>query len=542
MSQKLLFKFINADMQVSPDAYELIKTLTDKETICSSIITHIKGKGIDKKEMTILTKKTLEDFLKSENIAYIPQPTVDSSINTEKDIKINSEITSPEVETKTEPHETEGLEDENISAEIVNPEIRSKGLKVVNPNQTFDFEILQDTSKKSYTSGEISDMITYFNDRYQKLKKIITKRREYSEYTDIIDLDQVNGETKIICMIREYNYTKNGHKILTVEDETGTVKVLIHNSNEDLINEFESIVNDEVIGLSGIKKGELFIVNDFMKPGIPRSNPEKEMNFSAVFISDVHIGSQTFLHEVFNNFISWLNCEYGSDEQIEIAKDVKYLVIAGDIVDGIGIYPNQEDELEIKDVTQQYNEAARLLSQIREDIKIIIAPGNHDASRVAEPQPAVPEEYGKALYELTNVEFVSNPALISLDGIKTLIYHGRSFDDFAISIKGFSHQESDKIMKELLEKRHLAPIYGERTPLASELEDHLVIQEIPQIFHTGHVHINSYAKYNGIHLINSGTFQTQTEFQKIHNIEPTAGEVPVIHRGKFKLLKFKNDE
>ena len=39
-------------------------------------------------------------------------------------------------------------------------------------------------------------------------------------------------------------------------------------------------------------------------------------------------------------------------------------------------------------------------------------------------------------------------------------------------------------------------------------------------------------------LINSGTFQTQTEFQKIYNIEPTPAEVPVIHKGKYKHLKF----
>jgi DNA polymerase II small subunit len=104
--------------------------------------------------------------------------------------------------------------------------------------------------------------------------------------------------------------------------------------------------------------------------------------------------------------------------------------------------------------------------------------------------------------------------------------------------KGMSHQESDIIMEELLEKRHLAPIYGERTPLASEVEDHLVIEDIPDVFHTGHVHINAYKKYKGIHLINSGTFQSQTEFQKIYNIIPTCAQVPVLNQGSMKLLKF----
>jgi DNA polymerase II small subunit (EC 2.7.7.7) len=127
---------------------------------------------------------------------------------------------------------------------------------------------------------------------------------------------------------------------------------------------------------------------------------------------------------------------------------------------------------------------------------------------------------------------------VSLDGVKVLIYHGRSFDDMAMTVNHLSHEKSHLIMAELLEKRHLAPIYGERTPLAYEVEDHLVIDEIPHIFHAGHVHINAYKKYKGIHLINSGTFQSQTEFQKIYNIVPTCGQVPVLHKGDIKVLEF----
>jgi DNA polymerase II small subunit len=93
-------------------------------------------------------------------------------------------------------------------------------------------------------------------------------------------------------------------------------------------------------------------------------------------------------------------------------------------------------------------------------------------------------------------------------------------------------------MEEFLNIRHLAPIYGERTPLASELEDHLVIDEVPNVLHTGHVHINTYKNYKGIHLINSGTFQTQTEFQKIYNIVPTPAQVPILDNGEYKQLKF----
>ena len=148
-------------------------------------------------------------------------------------------------------------------------------------------------------------------------------------------------------------------------------------------------------------------------------------------------------------------------------------------------------------------------------------------------------KYAKSLYKLNNVEFLSNPSMVSLDGLEVLIYHGRGIDDMVMGSNDFSHERNDLVMKEFLRKRHLAPLYGERTPLASELEDHLVIDSVPDVLHTGHVHINTYANYKGIHCINSGTFQTQTEFQKIYNIVPTPAEVPIIDvGGNYKQLKF----
>lgn len=400
----------------------------------------------------------------------------------------------------------------------------------------FDFHVLKDASKKSYTSGDIKDFSAYFNDRYQKLRGILEKNPILKNSSSIKDIVNLENDLKIIGMVNSVRTTKNNHRIIEVEDDTGVTPVLVHKDNEKLFKLSEKIVNDEVIGVVGVRKGSLVIASEIINPGVPRKE-DKEMDFSAVFISDIHIGSSTFLEDAFKRFTSWINGDYGDEEQREIANDVRYLVVAGDIVDGIGVYPHQEEELTIKDIYGQYEEAARLLGDIN-DVKMVIAPGNHDACRLAEPQPALPEHYAPDLYKIKNTEFVSNPSVVSLDGINTLIYHGRSFDDFAMTIKGMSHERTDLIMKELLEKRHLAPIYGERTPLASEYEDHLVIEDIPDVFHTGHVHINAYKKYKGVHMINSGTFQSQTEFQKIYNIVPTCAEVPVLNRGTMKLLKF----
>lgn len=485
MSQDIISKFTEANILLNDRAYERIKNQENYIEFSDLFINHLIN---NKEDVFIITEEVLDKYL----------------INIADD-----------------------------SNHIIEKPSQSK----FQTGRLFDFKVIQDTSKRSYTNGEIKDFTTYFNSRYNKLKNILVKRHELKDYRPINRVVKSNDVIKIIGIVNEVNNTKNNHRIIEMEDETGTVNVLIHNENHQLFERAEKVVKDEILGIIGIKKDSLIIASDLIHPGVPRIDP-KIMDFGAVFISDVHVGSKTFLEDAFTRFINWINGNFGDKNQQEIANDVKYLVIAGDLVDGIGIYPHQEKELLIKDIYKQYEEVAMLLGQIREDIKIIISPGNHDAVRLAEPQPAILDSYAKPLYELKNAEFVSNPAIVSLDGISTLIYHGRSFDDMAMNIKGFSHQQSSLIMKELLEKRHLAPIYGERTPLASEYEDHMVIEEVPDIFHTGHVHINSYKNYKCVHMINSGTFQSQTEFQKIYNIIPTCAEVPVLYKGSFKLLKF----
>ena len=74
----------------------------------------------------------------------------------------------------------------------------------------------------------------------------------------------------------------------------------------------------------------------------------------------------------------YLNDCYASDW---LDDDINYLVIAGDVVDGIGIFPGQDKELAISDIYEQYEKAAQYLNAVPKHIKIIISPGNHDAVR-----------------------------------------------------------------------------------------------------------------------------------------------------------------
>ena len=605
MTAEILIKFARKGIILSPEAYQLIASSDNPLNLSSEIIVKLKSGNYsnDMVPVDVNTLKNMEGLnlklgrevqetktpQQKEEIKPLEekpkQPTIekpqsieDKKATTMETKPLDSEKPSIEtkpIEEKQGTIETKPKEIEKPVEEKPQPSIETKPKeKPKNPGYAsehvvkiedaevsedtklkykrnlteskvnFDkYKVLKDTSNKSYTSGEIGNLIEYFQNRYKKLSGILSKRPELRIWQKINEITEDQTDLNLIVMITDIRSTKNGHYLIEVEDDTGSLPILVSKDNDELLRAAKNLMKDEVIGViaqkrAGQSENQLAICQNLIDPGVPRM-PRKEVDFGTVFTSDIHIGSVTFLEDAFVRFTRWLNGDFGNEQQREMANNVKYMIVGGDIVDGIGVYPNQDKELAIKDITAQYDEAARLLGDIRSDIKIIITPGNHDASRVAEPQPAVPEKYAKSLYKLNNVEFLSNPSTVSLDGLEVLIYHGRGIDDMVMGSNDFSHERNDLVMKEFLNKRHLAPLYGERTPLASELEDHLVIDRVPDVLHTGHVHINTYTNHHGIHCINSGTFQTQTEFQKIYNIVPTPAEVPIIDvGGNYRQLKF----
>lgn len=559
MTDKILMKFAKKGINLSPEAYNLILEDENPTMLASSVIVKLKGRDYKPKDLisvSIDVINSIKEELGSNNIKKpvmnkikIEREPVEKPLTKKEKVDVKKEeITLQLKEKKKIIEEAKQIKEviseqkiANVSSETVE-DVKIKYERNMNKiDAVYDYKVIQDSSKKSYTSGEIEDMIAYFQNRYEKLSNILKRRPELKVTQKINEIDDnADQSLNMILMVKSIRTTKNGHKLIEFEDDTGSLPVLFSNKNEELFDEAEKLIRDEVIGVIADKqagKDNIAFGREIINPGVLRIK-EKPMDFGIVFLSDIHIGSLNFLEEEFNKFINWINCDYGSEEQRKVAEDIKYLLIDGDIVDGIGVYPNQEHDLAIKDIRLQYDEAARFLGKIRSDVKIIIAPGNHDASRIAEPQPAIPEEYAKSLYELDNVEFVSNPAVISCDGINILMYHGESFLEFQQGSNKFDQLKNEGIMEEMLNKRHLAPVYGEKTPLASELEDYLVIDEIPDILHTGHVHVNRYKKYQGVHLINSGTWQTQTDFQKIKNIIPTPGQVGIIHKNKYKQFNF----
>ena len=123
-----------------------------------------------------------------------------------------------------------------------------------------------------------------------------------------------------------------------------------------------------------------------------------------------------------------------------------------------------------------------------------------------------------------------------------MLNHGNSIPDINAAIPAIPHETSIPAMVEMLKNRHLVPIYGKRTPIAPALTDQLIITRIPDIFHTGHTHIAGDDKYKGVLLINSGTFQYQTSYQKSMNINPTTGLTYIVNLKNLQRTKINFQE
>ncbi|MEF8880889.1 MAG: metallophosphoesterase, partial [Candidatus Nanohaloarchaea archaeon] len=231
-------------------------------------------------------------------------------------------------------------------------------------------------------------------------------------------------------------------------------------------------------------------------------------------------------HKRLNRFGDWLASE---------SHNIGYIFMPGDLVEGVGIYPGQEEELEVKDIYKQYELFEEWFQKIPEDVQVIASPGNHDITRLAEPQPRMPDKVFPEIRDYNNFNLVQNPQMVRVHGIrskgiKNLMYHGYSFDGHVDRIKELREKAYDDphhVMIDLLKRRHLAPTYGSNM-LSPEGEDNMVIEEKPDVFVAGHFHSHANTTYKGVNVVASSTFQAQTEFQKRMGHEPDPGKVTLL--------------
>ncbi|MFA4887368.1 MAG: metallophosphoesterase [Candidatus Nanoarchaeia archaeon] len=414
---------------------------------------------------------------------------------------------------------------------------------------------------KSYTEEgakrDVQDFVSHFKARYESIKKILLARPELQNSISISRAAKKaeREQVSIIGMISEKRETKKGNIMLHLEDPSGIIKVVLSKSKPETFELAQDLVLDEVIGITGSTGDNIIFANTIYFPDIPLNHELKKApdEAYAVFVSDIHFGLNLFLEQDFLKFIEWLKGDYGTEHQREMAKKVKYLFVVGDIVEGIGIYPGQEQDLTQPDIYGQYEIATKYFKMVPEHIKIIICGGNHDAMRIAEPQPIFDPKICKGFYEIHNMIMVSNPAVVNIHssdgfpGFNVLMYHGFSLPFYGDNIQSIRQKggmdRCDLILKFYLQRRHLAPTHGSNLYMPDPKEDPLVIDIVPDIIATGHIHRIVAGNYRNVTFLNSSCWANQSDDQARRGIVPNPAKIPVINlkTREIKIMNFKGE-
>jgi len=402
-----------------------------------------------------------------------------------------------------------------------------------------EIEIIKDPGKESYKTLNADNYVEYYRSRLRKIRAIFARRGiNITARTDTLARLSDRRDVSIIGVVLSVKETRTGGYIVEISDEKGTATLLF--KNDRLFgNKCPYVLPGYVIMVHGVKAGDMVLVNECLLPDIIQYERRTiPYPLSIAFTSDFHIGSKYTLQDAIERFLRTLNLDCQAKIRMQMAR-IKYLLVAGDLVDGIGVYPSQEKNLIIKDVAKQYEEFAKIIERIPDYIEVVIIPGNHDTTFDPLPQPPILKEYSDILLERREIIMLSNPSVISLHGIKVLMYHGQSFDSLVTLNPHLTYERVDKILIEIARIRHLAPDHTQ-TPVQPLPEDTLVIEEVPHIIHTGHLHKFAITSYKGVFMLNSSAWQRQTDYQARMGLKPEPCKVPIFEMDnwRFNVLSF----
>ena len=394
----------------------------------------------------------------------------------------------------------------------------------------------------------VADFISFFRSRFSEMRGFLQTNPGLDNIVSIGKLSGNRRTVSLIGMVLDKRVTKNKNIVFEIEDMTGITNILVNKDKEELLKKAEDVALDSVVGFKCAGSKEILFCQDIIFPEINlferKRSPAEEY---AVFIGDIHYGSKNFMEENFLRFIDYLNGKVPNTPEVD---KIRYLFIIGDLVTGIGNYPNQERDLKVMNLEDQFGGIAELLGRIRKDIKIIISPGNHEGVRLMEPQPLFDEKYAWALYEMENVVLVENPFMVNIgaqenfSGFTVLGYHGFSYPFYAGNVprlaKAKAMNNPEKIIEYLLKHRHLAPTHGSVQYFPCEKDAH-IIREVPDIFLSGHVHKSAVIYFNNILIISSSSWEAMTPYQEKFGNIPDYCKVPIFNlkTRAIKILDFE---
>ena len=538
MDPKEILKFcIGKGLLIEPEVLNMLSEVSEDTESVKLIIEKIKSHT----QRRIITKGLFEQNREQVTEFFLTLPQENQKSLEKLKIKLGLQIEISKEISSFEPniHDPQVMysKQENINRTRPREELES------NPEEKVRVFTKPVSLRKKI---DVEDFVKNLRNRLQETRNIL---QEHSELDGLVSINKLSGGKKIsvIGMVFEKRTTKNRNIILSIEDLTGKTKVLINQNKPDLYKKAEEIALDSIVGFSGFGDREIIFANNIVFPdSVIIERKRAPIEEYALFISDLQYGGKLFLKESFEKFIAYLSDEGPKTDEV---KKIKYLFIVGDLVSGVGVYPGQKKDLEIEDIEEQYKQLTEILKRVRQDIKIIVSPGNHDGVRLMEPQPPLDEKYSWSLYSLPNVIMTGNPAYVNIGatkdfpGFDILTYHGFSYPYYANTVPSLLEggvNAPEKIMAYLLKNRHLAPSYSSVQFFPSE-KDELVIRKVPDIFVSGHLHKFAISSYNNVLIISNSAWELETENQKKRGNKPDFCKVPVFNlkTGGIKILDFE---
>ena len=183
MTNKILLKFAKKGINLSPEAYKKVLEAENPLDFTSSLIVKLKGGDFKSKDLVSVSGQTVDEIMRN---STIEKSTTRPQL-TQKETKKPTVEPKPKEETKKPSSISDFKKESDVKEKYVNKEnaealetVENKKVKfkrnLTKTNVEYDFKIIQDTSKKSYTSGELENLIAYFQSRYEKLANILVKR------------------------------------------------------------------------------------------------------------------------------------------------------------------------------------------------------------------------------------------------------------------------------------------------------------------------------------------------------------------------------
>ena len=381
---------------------------------------------------------------------------------------------------------------------------------------------------------EIDNFRLFEERKFKKQLGYLTREANQKTLAQVNPLEKINKEW-VFIKILQIKRTEKTRIVLLIEDLTTAKQVTYVKKDETDIPFIETAYYNVTLTQKVRYWKKQLVLVDYKPVGY--FNQLKIVNGEPLYgalLSDIHVGSIYFMKKEFIRFLKY----------VETNKLIKYIFIAGDLIDGVGIYPEQEKNLYEKNAYLQYDQVKRLFEThlLREDIKVFFSPGNHDFLSLFEPQIVSPE-IRKRLPDTWII--LDNPDYITIEDKRILFYHGRSIDSLIMAKTPYlSYQKMTRVYDYMFSQRNLSPtVKGSRLDFRRSTG---MIDQIPDIFLSGHVHKWCSSLQNGVLFCNSGCWQHETEYQKNLDITPVKGICQLINirdtRGAHYKVDFRNQE